>query len=246
MATAHIGSSGFFYPEWSGPFYPPFLSQRQWFNYYAERLAALEISATFYRMPSKELFGRWYKETPDDYAFTMKGPRFITHVKKLKDVESPLEAFFNAAMPLQHKLRAVLWQFPPTFKADLARLEAFFEQLRPFSQRHAFEFRHESWNTRACAALCKANGVALCSADFPDFGDSFPVTTDFVYLRRHGHNGSYAGSYDSEQLAADAERIRAFLGRGLEVFCFFNNNADGSAPNNAVELRRIIAGNNGK
>ena len=204
------------------------------------KLNTVEINVTFYRLLKKEAFERWYKETPPDFSFCLKGSRFITHVKKLKDVELPLSTFFNATAPLLEKLDAILWQLPPNLKLNMKNLEDFVENLKQYPVRHVFEVRHKSWLTKKVFNLLSDANIAICMADWPPFIDDLPVTADFVYLRRHGEGGSYATNYTPEQLKQDAKRIKEYLKLGKDVYLYFNNDAFAFAPKNALELKTIL------
>ncbi len=241
MPKYRIGCSGFLYDSWKGVFYPEELPHRRWLSFYMEKLNTVELNVTFYRLLKKEAFERWYKETSPDFLFCLKGSRFITHVKKLKDVELPLSTFFNATAPLLEKLGVILWQLPPNLKLNLKNLEDFIENLKRYPVRHAFEFRHKSWLTKKVISLLSASNIALCMADWPDFINDLPITADFVYIRRHGEGGSYATNYTTEQLKNDAKRIKEYLKQGKDVYFYFNNDAFAYAPKNALELRAILA-----
>ncbi len=240
MAEAFIGCSGFNYPHWRGAFYPDGLPQRLWLEHYSTVFASVELNVTFYRLPQSSVFERWRRETPTDFVFALKGSRFITHIKRLKEPDEPLQRFFEAASCLGGKLRVVLWQLPPGFAANIERLCRFVACLGKYPVRNALEFRDGSWLCEDVFALCREHNVALCLADWPAFLEDLPSTADFVYLRRHGHDGDYASCYSREELARDAERIKGFLAKGRDVFIYFNNDALGFAPQNAQELAVIL------
>ncbi len=240
MPKYRIGCSGFLYESWKGAFYPEDLPHKKWLSFYQEKFNSVELNVTFYRLLKKEAFERWYKETPPDFTFCLKGSRFISHVKKLKDVELPLSTFFNVTAPLMEKLDVILWQLPPNLKLNMKNLEDFIANLKQYPVRHVFEFRHKSWlSKRVCKLLSSAN-IAICMADWPDFINDLPVTADFVYLRRHGEGGTYSTNYTPEQLKHDAKRIKEYLKQGKDVYYFFNNDAFAYAPKNAIELRTIL------
>jgi uncharacterized protein YecE (DUF72 family) len=197
-------------------------------------------SSTPFRLLKKEAFERWYKETPPGFTFCLKGSRFISHVKKLKDVELPLATFFNATAPLLEKLEVVLWQLPPNLKLNMKNLEDFVENLKQFPVRHVFEFRHKSWLTKKVFNLLSSANIAVCMADWPQFINEAPLTADFVYIRRHGEGGSYSTNYTTEQLKKDARRIKDYLKNGKDVYFYFNNDAFAFAPKNAIELKAIL------
>jgi uncharacterized protein YecE (DUF72 family) len=240
MPEVRIGCSGFNYRHWKGVFYPEKLPQKKWFSYYWTVFSCVELNVTFYRLPRPETFDLWRDETPDDFAFAVKGSRYITHIKRLHDPEEPLERFFSGALRLREKLRVILWQFPPNFPADIDRLRHFLERLRPYGVRSTFEFRDESWHTDETVALCREYGVSLCMAEWPPFNDDLPATAEFVYIRRHGHTGEPFGLFLPNHLEKDASRIRRCISEGSDVYVFFNNDAGGAAPQNAVELRAIL------
>ncbi len=241
MPAAHIGTSGFMYDHWRTNFYPEGLSKGKWLKYYTEKFSAVELNVTFYKLPKEETFLKWHKGTPEGFSFSLKGSRFITHIKRLLEPEEPVALFMERATLLRKKLAVVLWQFPPGFKADTGRLREFLEALRPYKKtRNAFEFRNETWLNREVVSLLEKADACLCMADWPAFLDDLPLTADFVYMRRHGEGGSYATSYSEEELRADARRIRKYLKAGRDVFVYFNNDAFGYAPKNALRLKELL------
>lgn len=240
MAKLFIGCSGFSYEHWRGNFYPEGLAQSKWFAHYRSVFSTVELNVTFYRTPNADTFKHWHEESDPDFSFALKGSRYITHVKRLLDNEGPLSRFFAPASELKEKLQVILWQFPPQFKCDLQRLESFLEQIENYRVRSTLEFRNESWLCKEVIDLCKARNVSLCMADWPPSINELPQTADFVYIRRHGLQGSYNGSYTTEELEKDAARINGYLKKNLDVFIYFNNDAGGAAPKNAKELIEIM------
>jgi uncharacterized protein YecE (DUF72 family) len=221
MATVRIGCSGFHYPDWKGTFYPSHLPQNRWFHHYSSVFPAVELNVTFYRIPKQTTFDAWLKDTPENFAFSLKGSRFITHVKRLN-------------------VQRGLWQLPPDFQIDVKRLNAFISLLKKYPVKHTFEFRHKSWLTAEVLDICDKHNICLCMADWPIFISSLRITSDFVYLRRHGTGGRYDTDYSKTYLKKDATMIKRYLNKGLDVFVFFNNDAHGYAPKNAQELTRLI------
>jgi uncharacterized protein YecE (DUF72 family) len=240
MAHLRIGCSGFVYDHWKGAFYPEDLAQNHWLAYYCRHFSTVELNVTFYGLPERETFAKWHMTTPEDFLFAMKGSRFITHVKKLKDCAEPIEAFFSRALLLKEKLGVILWQLPPSFSLDLERFREFLEVLKPFRIRNAFEFRNKTWITKKVFTLLEKQNAALCIADHPDFLKDLPTTADFLYIRRHGTGGNHATSYSTEFLKEDAKFIRAHLKKKEDIYLFFNNDAMGHAPQNALELLQIL------
>jgi uncharacterized protein YecE (DUF72 family) len=239
MPELHIGCSGFNYPHWKKIFYPEGLPQKRWLGHYQTLFSTVELNVTFYRLPLASSFERWHKTTPDDFTFAIKGSRYITHLKRLLEPEEPLKLFFERAKPMKKKLKVVLWQFPPNFQINLERLGNFLKLIGKYSVKHTFEFRHESWLTDEVITICKEHNVSMCMADSPDFIFNLPVTSDFVYIRRHGTKG-HDGDYSTEFLKQDAARIKEYMKKGKDVFIYFNNDAYGYAPKNALELKKML------
>ncbi len=240
MPLLNIGCSGFLYDHWKGTFYPETLPRKRWFEYYCTRFRTVELNVTFHGLPDRETFTKWYKETPPGFIFSLKGSKFITHVKKLKASAEPVEVFFSRAQVLKEKLGAILWQLPAGLKADTGRLAEFLELLKPFHTRNVFEFREGTWISRKVISLLEKENVCLCMADWPEFLDNLPVTSDFVYIRRHGRGGGHSTSYSTEELKSDSARIRKYLKQRKDVFVCFNNDASGYAPKNALELMAML------
>lgn len=236
MPEARIGCSGFNYGSWKETFYPRDLPQKRWLEHYATIFSTVELNVTFYRLPPAATFDRWYAETPPGFGFSVKGSRFLTHLKRLREPEQPVALFFKRARRLKEKLSVVLWQFPPGFRFDRERFTRFLRALRTHSARNTLEFRDESWMTEEVVHACEENGVSLCLADWPGFLDEAPLTSDFVYLRRHGRGREHAAGYSRTALKQDAKRIKGYLDGGKDVFVYFNNDAHGYAPANAKVL----------
>lgn len=242
MPEIYIGCSGLNYTGWKGTFYPDRLPQKKWFEYYCTVFSTVELNVTFYRLPLLKTFEKWHEETPPDFSFSLKGSRFISHVKRLLDPEESLALFFERSSPLREKLKVVLWQFPPGFPLNMERLDRFVELLDRYPVRNTLEFRNQSWITDQVFDLCSAHNVSLCMADWPPFVNELPVTSDFVYMRRHGLEGNYATCYSETALGKDAARIGNYTANGKDVYVYFNNDAHGYAPRNAGELKEMIKG----
>lgn len=241
--SLYIGTSGYSYKDWRGIFYPKGVAQKNWLSYYAERYNTVEINATFYGHFEKHVFARWRDDTPETFVFTLKGPRSITHVKRLADAGDDIERFLEGARALGTKLSALLWQLPPGFKydsqADFDQLAAFLAAL-PADVRQVVEFRHESWFRDDVYGLLNARGAGFCINDSSKFPARDMDTGGFSYVRFHGPEALYASLYSLEQMAAWAERLRPRLDQG-DVYCYFNNDWDGRALRNANELRDLLA-----
>ncbi len=215
-----------------------------WFQHYAKFLDTVEINNTFYRLPSPEVFVRWGREAPTGFCFALKASRFITHVKRLLEPERSAAEFLRRASGLKRTLGPMLFQMPPSGRANPDRLRVFLEFLS--RQRIiqgvqvVFEFREPSWLVpEVFADLEKAN-VALCLADWPDLQAEGPITADFVYIRRHGSAALYGGSYPRAALRRMADRIQGWLAEGRSVYVYFNNDAHAHAVANALTLKEML------
>lgn len=237
MARTHIGTSGWNYKHWSnGIFYPEDLKPPEWLRFYSQRFDTVEINNSFYRLPEREVFSRWRKQVPAGFTFSVKASRFLTHIKRLKDPEEPLNRFFSRAVELKQTLGPVLFQLPPQMKCDLDRLYAFLSALRERTRRRrircVLEVRSADWLASSVFEMLHDYGVALCFADWDDLPVSEPITSDFVYIRRHsGRAGD--GAYSRQELDADIRRIRAWNREGRDVYVYFNNDWKGYAVQNA-------------
>lgn len=235
-AQVRIGTSGWIYRAWRGPFYPEKLPQRLWFEHYAGRFDTAEINATFYRLPTQAAVARWREQAPDDFVFAWKASRFITHMKRLKDAEPSLQRIYAPMLALGAKLGPALFQLPPQMSLDLPRLTDFLALL-PDGRRHVVEFRHPSWYVEPVLAALAARDVALCISDHHHAPAPFLATASFAYVRGHGPGGRYAGAYPEATLQTWAEHIEAWRGEGRDVFAYFDNDIGCAAPGDAQRLK---------
>ncbi len=236
----HIGCSGWQYRDWRERFYPPKLPQRRWLEHYASQFETVEVNSTFYRLAKPEAVARWVQDTPPDFIFTVKGSRYITHIRRFADFEQGLERYYAAIAPLvdSPKLGPVLWQLPGNVRRDEDRLADALALLPP--GRHCFEFRHESWFTPDVLEILRAYGVALVYGDHPQRPwQPLELTTDWTFVRFHyGHRGR-RGNYSETELREWSSRVRA-LAREVDVFAYFNNDWETFAPPNAKRLRALV------
>jgi uncharacterized protein YecE (DUF72 family) len=240
--TYRIGCSGWNYDSWRhGVFYPERRPARLWLDYYARRFDTVEVNATFYRLPTVKAVQGWVDGTPDDFVFAVKMSRYVTHVKRLRELGPSLELFYSRIEPLARspKLGVVLWQLPPTFKRDDARLAEALAQLPP--GRHAFEFRHASWFVPQVMKLLRAHGVALVIGDRPEVHSfqTHELTADWTFVRFHAGTRGRRGNYSESELLEWADRLRSWPVR--EAFVYFNNDWEGFAPHNALRLKELLA-----
>jgi len=259
-----IGTSGWHYDHWANLFYPEKLPKRKWLEYYTQHFNTVEINNTFYQLPKPQTFENWHKQAPKDFLFTVKANRYITHIKRLQNVEEPLERFFEGARLLGKNLGPVLYQLPPSMHKDIERLKAFLEVLsnvilngaqrseesllrRPDSSpasgglrmtKSVFEFRHESWFSEEVYGLLDKSNVGFCVHDLYDKGSPRIVTGDVVYVRFHGTTGRYSGNYSKAQLKSWAEWLKQYIKQVHNIYVYFNNDVGGHAINNAKTLRK--------
>lgn len=245
MATVLIGTSGWTYGSWKGPFYPADLPARDYLSFYAATFPTTEINYSFYHLPKRSTYERWRAQVPDSFVFAVKASRFITHIKRLKDVQDAWRSFVEPAAVLGGRLGPILLQFPPSFRADPDTLDRFLRMAamaegRPGPLRLVCEFRHESWFTDRTYRLLHRHGVALCIADGPKYIRRDVVTANFTYIRYHGRSRMFASSYTDQELVEEARRIRRYRRDGLDVFVYFNNDALGHAVRNARTLAAFV------
>ncbi|HIC80166.1 MAG TPA: DUF72 domain-containing protein [Kiloniellaceae bacterium] len=239
--SLHIGTCGWHYKHWIGPFYPSDSKVSDLLGLYAQRFASVEIDSSFYRLPAAETLQDWRASTPADFAFTCKASRFITHMKKLKDPERSLPPFFERMRFLGDKLKVIVFQLPPRWHCNLDRLEHFLAAL-PAGTRCTFEFRDKTWFTpEVYDALTRAK-AGFCIYDLGGRRSPPAVTTDFVYLRLHGPREAYAGTYGPRRLGRLALQVDDWRRQGLDVFVFFDNDAQGHAPRDALWLKQRLGG----
>jgi len=234
-----IGTSGWQYDHWTGTVYEKGLDTAGKLARYAEDLASVEVNSTFYGLPSEDTVKAWSKATPSDFVFAVKASRYITHMKKLKDPAKSIERFFAAIEPLVDKLGPILFQLPPHWRVDAERLRQFLQAL-PGGYRYAFEFRDESWHCAEILEILAGHDAAFCIFDIDGSLSPIEVTTDFAYVRLHGPDGAYQGSYSRQALSNWLSRINTWQDDGIDCYCYFDNDQSGYAFANAVSLRKIL------
>jgi uncharacterized protein YecE (DUF72 family) len=268
MGAIYIGISGWRYAPWRGVFYPPGLAQARELDYASRFLPSIEINGSFYALQRPASYAAWYDATPPGFVFAVKGNRFLTHMLKLRGVETPLaNVLASGVFALRDKLGPFLWQFPPQLRFDAGKVEHFLgllphdtgralaiarghddkvagralleiDAVRPL--RHAVEVRHESFRDPAFIAPLRKYGVAVVVADAAGKWPEFEdVTADFVYIRLHGEHELYASGYDDASLARWAARIRAWAKKG-DVYCYFDNDIKVKAPFDAKRLMEMV------
>ena len=238
MRDVRIGTSGWAYKDWNGPFYPDEVKAAGRLAWISRRFRTLEINASFYRMPTDKAVAGWRDQTPDDFLFAWKASRFITHNKKLKDPEEPLAYMFERIAGLGPKIGPILFQLPPNLHRNDERLESFLDAL-PAGHRYSVEFRHPGWYADAVLEMLRRHNVALCVSDHHHAPAPWEATADFVYLRGHGPGGRYHGRYGEAALTSWVEAIRRWR-REREVFVYFDNDIKSAAPADAEQLIGLL------
>jgi uncharacterized protein YecE (DUF72 family) len=238
-AEFRVGCSGWQYRHWRGNFYPSDLPVASWFDFYAARFDTVEVNNSFYRLPEASTFRGWSERSPRGFLFAVKASRFLTHMKKLRDPEGPVELFFSRARELGSKLGPVLYQLPPRWPVNLERLDRFLAAL-PKRVSHAVEFREPSWYAPEVLSRLAKAGVALCLHDMPGSEPARAPVGPFVYVRFHGSGARYGGGYSDERLRDWARWIRERRAEGRRVYAYFNNDVGGHAPRDAARLRDFV------
>jgi uncharacterized protein YecE (DUF72 family) len=245
VATAWIGTSGWSYKHWeNGKFYPPELRPPEYLAFLARSFPTVEINYSYYQLPPRKTFELWHRKAPPGFVFAVKASRYLTHMKKLKDPEEPLERLLGNASGLESNFGPLLFQFPRRWDLDLERLAAFFEALRKYpAHRYAFEFRHKSWLVPEAYELLRANTAALCLPIGWGIPLAIELTADWTYIRFHG--GERSHFFEDDELAPWAARIRQWRAEGVDSYSYFNNDTlwqgRPAAIDNARRLSEMVA-----
>ncbi len=235
MAEIRIGTSGWVYKDWKGPFYPAELKAREHFGFYASQFSTTEINNSFYRLPSEAAVAGWAEQAPPGFLFAWKASQFITHRKRLLEPEQSIDLVFGRMAPLGEHFGPVLFQLPPSLKRDDERLTHFLDQL-PRDRRCTVEFRHPSWYEGPVLDRLREHDVALCISDHHHAPSPWEATASWIYVRGHGPGGRYFGSYENAELERWAERLKAWRSEGRDAFCYFDNDIKAAAPEDAKRL----------
>jgi uncharacterized protein YecE (DUF72 family) len=238
-----IGCSGWQYRDWRGRLYPEGLPTTRWLARYAEEFDTVEVNSTFYRLASRDAVARWVDETPPGFLFALKASRYLTHVRRLREIAQGIHRFYERIMPLveSDKLGPVVWQFPANFRREgdaLERVAAALELVPP--GRHCFEFRHESWFDSEVYALLREHNAALVIGDHPKWPfQAHELTADWTLVRLHHGRRGRRGNYSKTEIEEWARRVAQWR-RRAEVFVYFNNDWEGFAVENARSLKRRL------
>jgi uncharacterized protein YecE (DUF72 family) len=235
----HIGTSGWHYDHWVGPFYPEDISKDEFLAFYGDRFQTVEINNSFYHLPKKETLKKWRDSVQAGFVFSVKASRYITHMKKLKDPGKTLSPLLEVVHVLNPKLGPILFQLPPRWRFNLERFRDFLKAL-PRGPKYAFELRDPTWHDPRAYEAMAERGVAFCMYELAGTQSSREVTTDFVYIRLHGPGAAYQGQYSTESLSGWAGAISTWVRQGREVFCYFDNDEAGYAPRDALRLQDML------
>lgn len=239
IAKIRIGCSGFYNAHWKKIFYPDTLPQKEWLTFYARQLNTIEVNSSFYRFPTVQRLTNWYLQTPDDFIFSIKAPKIITHLNRFNDCQELIDQFYSICdQGLKDKLGCLLFQLPPTISYSQEKLDQILNCLRP-GFNNVVEFRHPSWWNNEVPGILAEKGVVFCSVNHPKMPNTIFTNLSKAYIRLHGNPEMFYSSYSSEFLRKLSNFI---LGRSeaLEVYIYFNNTASTSGILNALELRKIF------
>ncbi|WP_407179054.1 DUF72 domain-containing protein [Bradyrhizobium sp. STM 3562] len=240
MARIFIGTSGWHYDSWRGPFFPKGLPLKDQLHYYASQFSTTELNGVFYRTPTEEAVESWRDQTREDFVFAWKASKFITHWKRLsQNSVNSLELLESRLSLLGRKAGPILFQLPPNFTANPERLASFCKLL-PKKRRYSFEFRDKSWYEPRILKLLSDQNISLCLSDHHHAPAPWRRTADFVYVRGHGPQGSYKGHYRPDTLAEWARRIKSWKRQGCDVYVYFDNDQKSAAPADASRLKQLL------
>ena len=236
MERTYVGTSGWVYRHWSGVFYPKTTPQKSWLDYYTQYFKCVELNSSFYRLPKTQTFMGWREKTPEDFIFSVKMSRYVTHMKRLSQPGRTLPGFFEAVAGLNEKCGPILIQLPPNLPCDKKTASEFLEELVVSypGYMYTLECRHESWFNPQVYNLLAERNINLCFSDTPDYPYHEEITSDFIYCRLHGHEQLYSSDYSDGQLRDWAQKITGWtsipgFSWKLRVFSTISGVTSGSA-----------------
>jgi len=241
-----IGTSGYVYPHWKGIFYPADLPSHKWIEFYAKRFNTVEVNATFYRIPKLETVKSWSRRVPENFRYTVKANRHITHIYRLKEREcsETLKRIFQTLEPIKERIGCVLYQLPPSLHRDVSLLESFCARIKEDYPdfRHAFEFRNNTWLEEDVFNVLREFGVCYVLVSAPKQEYREVTTTSFSYIRLHGVTDWYSYDYSEDELKFWAKTAKKLLKESEELFIYFNNDTNAYAVKNALRLKELLNG----
>jgi uncharacterized protein YecE (DUF72 family) len=238
LGKLYIGCSGWHYAHWRDIYYPKRISPKKWLHFYSNDFNTVEINSSFYRMPSERTLSEWSKITSNNFIFSVKASRFITHTKKLKDVSNSVNLFIQRMSILENKLGPILFQLPPNLKRNDELLQNFLNKLLD-GYYYVLEFRHESWFSNQIYAQLKHSNVSLCIANTPYFHCPFVITSNIAYIRLHGEHALYSSSYSKAELKKLVSKIEHIDSSIDKAYVYFNNDMQAHAIFNAMLLKKL-------
>lgn len=240
MKNWWVGCSGFHYKAWKGVFYPDDLPQRKWFEFYCQWFNTLELNVTFYRYPGLNALKAWYDKSPDDFRFTVKVPRFITHFRKFVNAKRQADDFYEVVEKgLKDKLGAVLFQCHPGMVYSEENLERIFQTINP-SFINVLEFRDASWWNQSVYHSFRQQHITFCSTSYPDLPEDTVKTSSILYYRFHGIPQLYLSSYSNAKLKTISAALKKFRAVS-DVYCYFNNDIEAAAVRNAGTMQKLVS-----
>lgn len=238
-----IGTSGWSYEHWKEKFYPKGIKSKERLSFYSKSFSTVEINNSFYNLPKEETLINWRESVPENFVFSIKANRYLTHIRRLRAEEKSVELFFSRVKVLGPKMGPVLFQLPPNLSGDVMLFKQFLKLL-PQKQKVVFEFRNDSWYEQEIFNIFKENGLTLCFHDHSDAPPPLLITSNILYIRMHGPSGSYSGKYSEKEIKTLARKILNLKGEVNEVYCYFNDDIKGYAIENALLLKEIVNSKN--
>jgi uncharacterized protein YecE (DUF72 family) len=245
---AYVGTSGWQYKHWNARIFPEDLPKKDWLSFLASKFRTVEVNTTFYHMARVTTFQKWKEEVPADFLFTLKFYRWFTHLKKLnldKEDQETMKAFIKNGGKLGRKLGPILIQFPPSFQKNLEKLEFLLDEMNKVGKKNkiklriAIEFRHETWFNDEVYEFMNRKKAAFVITNSPAWPSKVIKTCDFVYMRFHGRTKLFASNYTEKELEEWAQTLKAL--KPKELFCYFNNDANAYAADNALYLKQLLS-----
>ncbi|PRD47950.1 DUF72 domain-containing protein [Sphingobacterium haloxyli] len=236
--TFFIGCSSYATPSWKTLFYPDDLPKKDWFNYYSEHFDTYEFNGSFYKFPTVQNLLSWHEKVPDNFKFSLKAPRIITHIRRLKQCAEEIQDFYRVSKEgLKHKLACILWQLPPSFSYREERLQSILRVMDP-AFKNVIEFRHESWWREDVIKTLSENNITFCNVNYPKLPTSIQQTTPIGYIRMHGNPELFYSEYTEDQVKTLYREVNAAGFK--EAYIYFNNTASTAAIINALQLKKIF------
>lgn len=232
-----IGCSGWFYWHWKGIFYPQDIPQSKWFQHYIKYFDTVELNSPFYHWPKQSTAKTWYRQAPEDFVYTLKVNRLVTHIKKFKGTSRLVKDFYKLGDELKEKMGCFLFQLPPSLRYSENKLKEIVEQLDP-EKKNVVEFRHVSWFKKEVYDQLVKNNVIFCIVSSPELPEDFVKTADDIYIRFHGKGSWYGSNYSNKDLRQWCQKIKK--AKAKNVWAYFNNDTNAYAVKNSLYLKKLL------